>query len=65
VLEVVAVVSEQVPAGRRRLARLLPASGVAVIGGAARRAEAAADGAGRRAIDQVGEVRKLVGGRRR
>jgi transglutaminase-like putative cysteine protease len=64
------IVAEQVPAGRRRLARLLPPSGVALLTGAASRADAAVEGAGERAAGRVGsvgeEVRKLVGpGRRR
>lgn len=63
--EVVRVVAEQVPAGRRRLARFLPRSGVRALTGAARQADVVAEDAGRRVLDQVDEVRKLVGGRRR
>jgi hypothetical protein len=64
------IVGEQVPAGRRRLSRLLPPSGLALLTGAASRADAAMEGAGERAAGQVGhvgqEVRKLVGtGRKR
>jgi transglutaminase-like putative cysteine protease len=61
------VVAEQVPAGRRRLARLLPASGLGLLTGAASRADAVVEGAGQRAAGQVGgELRKLVShGRRR
>ncbi len=61
------VVAEQVPAGRRRVARLLPASGLSLLTGAASRADAAVEGAGERAASQVGgELRKLTGlGRRR
>ena len=67
VREVADAVGEQLPAGRRRLARLFPASGLAALTGAARSAEAAGGGAGRRVSEQVGdEVRKLTGaGRRR
>jgi hypothetical protein len=64
------IVAEEVPAGRRRLARLLPPSGLALLTGAASRADVAMEGAGERAAGRVGhvgqEVRKLVGpGRRR
>jgi transglutaminase-like putative cysteine protease len=64
------MVAEQVPAGRRRLARLLPPSGLSLLTGAASRADAAMEGAGERAAGQVGhmgqEVRKFVGsGRKR
>jgi transglutaminase-like putative cysteine protease len=68
VRQVAHVVADQVPARRRRLARLVPATGVAIVtGAAARTAEAAGGGAGRRGADQVDEeVRKPVGpGRRR
>ncbi|HVN13685.1 MAG TPA: DUF3488 and transglutaminase-like domain-containing protein [Kineosporiaceae bacterium] len=66
VREVAATVADQAPPGRRRLARAFPATGVAVLTGAARTADAAAEGAGRRMADQVGaEVRKLVGPGRR
>ena len=67
VREVAEIVGEQLPAGRRRLALLFPASGLAALTGAARSAEAAGGSAGRRVSEQVGdEVRKLVGsGRRR
>jgi transglutaminase-like putative cysteine protease len=64
------IVAEQVPVGRRRLARLLPPSGLALLTGAASRADAVMEGAGERAAGRVGhvgqEVRKMVGsGRRR
>jgi hypothetical protein len=64
---VAAAVADQMPPRRRRLTRLVPATGIAVLTGAARSADAAAEGAGRRVVDQVsGEVRRLVGpGRRR
>jgi hypothetical protein len=63
--EVVAAASEQVPRGRRRLARLVPPSGLAALTGAARQADEAAEDVGRRVADQVGEMRRLVGGGRR
>ena len=64
------IVAEQVPSGRRRLARLVPPSGLALLTGAASRADAAMEGAGERAAGRVGhvgdEVRKFVGsGRKR
>jgi transglutaminase-like putative cysteine protease len=64
------IVAEQVPTGRRRLARLLPPSGLALLTGAASRADAAMEGAGERAAGRVGhvgeEVRRFVGsGRKR
>ncbi len=60
------LVAEQVPPARRRLVRLLPPSGVALVTGAARRADVLVEGAGERAAGQVGrEVRKLVGQGRR
>jgi hypothetical protein len=60
------LVGEQVPATRRRLVRLLPPSGIALVTGAARRADLMVEGAGERAAGQVGrEVRKLVGQGRR
>jgi transglutaminase-like putative cysteine protease len=60
------LVGEQVPASRRRLVRLLPPSGIALVTGAARRADLMVEGAGERAAGQVGrEVRKLVGQGRR
>ncbi|MGZ4625288.1 MAG: transglutaminase family protein [Kineosporiaceae bacterium] len=66
VREVAATVADQVPPARRRLARAFPATGVTVLTGAARTADAVAEGTGRRVADQVGsEVRKLVGPRRR
>jgi transglutaminase-like putative cysteine protease len=67
VRQVAGIVADQLPARRRRRARWFPASGVAVLTRAARSAEVAGGGAGRRVSEQVGgEVRKLVGsGRRR
>jgi hypothetical protein len=63
---VAAAVADQMPRGRRRRARLMPASGIAVLTGAARRADVAAERAGRRVVDQVsGEVRRVVGSGRR
>ena len=55
-------VAGQVGPGRRRLARWLPASGLALLTGAARRADVSVENAGERAATQVGkEVRRLVG----
>ncbi len=67
VREVAELVADQLPARRRRLARLFPASGVAAVTGAARSAETAGGNASRRVSEQMGdEVRKLVSsGRRR
>jgi transglutaminase-like putative cysteine protease len=62
VREAAAVVADQMPGRRRRLAKIMPATGIAVLTGAARNADSAAGNATRRVADQVGsEVRKLVG----
>lgn len=62
VREVSAVVADQLPPRRRRWARLVPATGLGVLTGAARTADSVAGNATRRVADQVGsEVRKLVG----